>query len=615
MTNIAFDVEKRNGKSENIPNSLKALCRWVCWRYEERGGKKTKIPINARTLGFAKSNEPSTWVLFNAALSQYQDQGNLDGIGIMLGDGLAGIDIDNNDSRKDEIILAMNTYTEYSPSGNGVHLLFWAETKGRKCGNLEIYSSGRFFTITGDHVQGTPSDIQGRQEQADRFLATYFRDQEPEKQATQMVCQPITDERLREALEGARRRPYSGRFDSLWRGEWEACKDYPSQSEADQALCNYLAWELGPDAEAIDAMFRKSGLFRDKWEREDYRRRTIDNAISGLPSKVAIEELEPGLPDTPRKELGLSFVEMWDRESKLIELIPGALISGTHTLFSARDKRGKSDWGANFISDWLSLGFVMGQPVKPMSFIYLDFEMGFDLFKRFYFARKFPRLDDSKANNCKERFRYIDRDTGLPDFLTVDWLQRLIERYKPGQIWIDTIRGANLLSPEIAAADNWENNASWVGKLLRPYTNLAHKTGVNIITIHHNNKQDNYSGSTEFGASVDAIWSFTAPNGKESAERKLHASGRGVSGSWKFSYNDGRYYYDPSKGPIVANEETAKILAAFNPPKTLNEASSVLQYDRKKLERRIKPLLEAKTMKVISGKGTPNDPFCYGQST
>src|SRR5262249_48044089 len=85
----------------NIPTLLRHLRRWVCWRYKlvvnARGkGKWTKVPISAITLGNAKSNEPETWATLEAALHQYKEpSNNLDGIGFMLGDGWAGIDLDD----------------------------------------------------------------------------------------------------------------------------------------------------------------------------------------------------------------------------------------------------------------------------------------------------------------------------------------------------------------------------------------------------------------------------------------------------------------------------------------------------------------------------------------
>ena len=56
---------------------------------------------------------------------------------------------------------------------------------------------------------------------------------------------------------------------------------YDSPSEADLALCNHLAWWTGGDPARIDSMFRQSGLMREKWERQDYRDKTIGKALEG----------------------------------------------------------------------------------------------------------------------------------------------------------------------------------------------------------------------------------------------------------------------------------------------------------------------------------------------
>ncbi|MCP4373209.1 MAG: hypothetical protein GY797_34655, partial [Deltaproteobacteria bacterium] len=62
-------------------------------------------------------------------------------------------------------------------------------------------------------------------------------------------------------------------------GSWEEL-DYPSQSEADQALCNNLAYWTNGNTTGIDQIFRHSCLYREKWNRKDYRERTIRNALS-----------------------------------------------------------------------------------------------------------------------------------------------------------------------------------------------------------------------------------------------------------------------------------------------------------------------------------------------
>jgi primase-polymerase (primpol)-like protein len=67
-------------------------------------------------------------------------------------------------------------------------------------------------------------------------------------------------------------------FQSLWAGEWR--DRYGSQSEADLALCSLLAFWCDYDAARVDHLFRQSALYREKWERKDYRGWTLDRACS-----------------------------------------------------------------------------------------------------------------------------------------------------------------------------------------------------------------------------------------------------------------------------------------------------------------------------------------------
>ena len=76
--------------------------QWVCWKLEERDGRKTKIPKNPHTGGNAKSNDSTTWGTFHDAITA-QTRYCFDGIGIMLTNGLCGIDIDAlNHGERDE---------------------------------------------------------------------------------------------------------------------------------------------------------------------------------------------------------------------------------------------------------------------------------------------------------------------------------------------------------------------------------------------------------------------------------------------------------------------------------------------------------------------------------
>src|SRR5699024_3299194 len=114
----------------------------------------------------AKSNDESTWVSFEDAESQ---SFNYDGIGFFFKAPYVGIDLDkvgneieayleepDTDNIISEFINVLETYAEISPSGTGIHLITKGELppRGRRRGNVEIYDTGRFFTMTGKHIGG-----------------------------------------------------------------------------------------------------------------------------------------------------------------------------------------------------------------------------------------------------------------------------------------------------------------------------------------------------------------------------------------------------------------------------------------------------------------------------
>src|SRR5262249_55704500 len=123
---------------ENIPAELKARDQWVCWRWTWKAGKAKwdKPPLNARTGRKASSTDKNTWSSFEAALAAYQDARNrYDGVGYVFseGDPYAGVDLDDAlgaDGRlkewAGELVTALGTYTEVSPSGTGVKLVLRA---------------------------------------------------------------------------------------------------------------------------------------------------------------------------------------------------------------------------------------------------------------------------------------------------------------------------------------------------------------------------------------------------------------------------------------------------------------------------------------------------------
>ncbi len=273
---------------ENIPATLRESAQWVCWKYRIREDKKTKVPYNAATGREAKTNDAKTWVSFaraTAALSR----GGYDGIGFVLTDetGIVGGDLDhciNTETGElhdwaDCIITKMHTYTEITPSGEG--LRFFARgvlpPTGRKKGDLEMYTSGRFLTITGKQWAGSSDEIESRQSQIDALHSEYFG------KVDEVIPVPQNghasghsnghsngnghaandDDTSRLALMLASKN--SAKVRSLWEGAWQP--HYNSQSEADSALCFHLAFWFQKDESKVDSMFRQSGLMREKWDK------------------------------------------------------------------------------------------------------------------------------------------------------------------------------------------------------------------------------------------------------------------------------------------------------------------------------------------------------------
>jgi primase-polymerase (primpol)-like protein len=150
--------------SEMIPQELKDWVHWVCWMAEYRGGKWTKVPYNPNNCRKAKSNDPSTWASFKLAYHQYWQNG-YDGIGYMLSndDPFTGFDFDHCRNPKtgdielkiQEYVDRLNSYTEISPSGKGIRIFVKAKLPEgrRKNGNIEVYNTGRYLTLTGHRIK------------------------------------------------------------------------------------------------------------------------------------------------------------------------------------------------------------------------------------------------------------------------------------------------------------------------------------------------------------------------------------------------------------------------------------------------------------------------------
>ena len=270
------------------PGELRTVDQFVCWLEEDRDGNVTKVPYSVHG-GRASSTNPKTWAPFDEAVAV---SARYDGIGFVFteDDPFAGIDIDkcrNAETGEIEpwawkIVAALDSYTEVSPSGTGLHVFVKATLPGpnNRKGPLEMYESGRYFTLTGEHLGGMPTEIHERQDVLERLYRHVFKVENASSTTNgykpRSASLDVGDEDL---LALAKQAKNGKKFSRLWRGD---TSDYGGdESRADLALSSLLAFWTDGDTARMDYLFRQSGLYRDKWNRHDYRERTFNKVLEG----------------------------------------------------------------------------------------------------------------------------------------------------------------------------------------------------------------------------------------------------------------------------------------------------------------------------------------------
>lgn len=280
-------------------HTLKQMRQWICWNARQKDGRPTKVPC-APGGGATGTNEKyaHTWVTFEEASALAQLHGHT-GVGFVIPEGWFFLDVDHRDTTDplvQTLLERFGTYAEHSYSGNGLHIYGRCDlshlpindgkldsryyTKNPQNG-LELYIGGitnRFAVFTGDAIQDVPlADC------TDAILTTLEQDMCRENAAYPTPLPPlespeVTEEAVFEIVTALRAAKNGDKFRRLY--DEGDITGYGSHSEADAGLCAIIAFRAGPNPELIDAIFRRSALYRDeKWEREDYRESTIDCGI------------------------------------------------------------------------------------------------------------------------------------------------------------------------------------------------------------------------------------------------------------------------------------------------------------------------------------------------
>jgi primase-polymerase (primpol)-like protein len=290
-------MDYAGGDFKSLPDELKKLKRWVFWKLTDRtdkhgNTKKTKPPTNWQGQEI-DCYDPGNWHSLKDAISLLKEnQDRIDGIGFVVTPdlGLVAIDLDHIDLKENpylEWIKRFNTYTEISISGKGLHLFLRGKKPGAKCkvGNVEMYNK-HYFTVSANPFLAV--EIREAQGVLDEFYQTFLTDAtdrtQGERKVSSSICSPVfyaplvEDEKI---IQVATRAKNGQKFLSLMDGN---ISGYTSQSDADLALCSILAFYT-QDIAQIERIFNGSSLNRDKWNRADYRKSTIEKAIRSTYSK------------------------------------------------------------------------------------------------------------------------------------------------------------------------------------------------------------------------------------------------------------------------------------------------------------------------------------------
>ncbi len=520
-----------------IPDKLKTQALWCVW-------KQGKIPCNPRTGKNAQSNIPETFSDFETACNALE-KGQYEGLGINIHNGFSAIDIDHcigekgelSDMAKD-IITKMGSYTETSPSGTGIHIIFTMHDflfdkeayyiNNQKIG-LEVYIAGatkKFITITGNAINnnGIVDNPPALQEILEKYMM------KPQSSISNFNSKSIpTDSEMNYLQIGLAK-------DKKLIAYWHGSRPLKSESENDMGfMAKLLYWTNGNADEAINAFrsspyaSQKDPTHQKKMNRHDYLPVLAKRA---MPSEFAAQSnaeyqkrqmsKKKQEVQKPYQEINLvSALDLQKAELPPVEyLIEDILPQGT-SILTAASKIGKS---------WLVLDMGLkiaagerffNKKTKQTGVLYLALE---DSYTRLQ-DRMNKVLND---NPPPENFYFLTEVPNLENDLLAE-LEAILTKYPEIKlIIIDTlqkIRGQALLRESAYQQDYRE-----MGMIKK----FADKHRISIFLVHHNRKlvddSDPFnmiSGTNGIMGSADTIFVITKKS-RNDKKAVLHITGRDV---------------------------------------------------------------------------------------
>lgn len=282
---------------------------------KSRPGKTDKIPLDYRTGNAADPHDPKNWTNGGHAIGIAKKWGEGYGIGFVFtkNDPFFFVDIDNclsacgtkwNDNAERMLAAFPGAAVEVSSSGKGLHIIASGtppihRTRDIHDLGMEFYTCARFVALTGWNATGSAAldftpVLQWLAENYFPIGSTTFegaswrvewefyskRGADPEWNGSTNDEELLS--RMLRSQSTANLFGAKASFADLWEGNVEALeKSYPdperayNESSADAGIAQHLAFWTGNDVERMRRFMFKSGLAREKYEREDYLPRTI----------------------------------------------------------------------------------------------------------------------------------------------------------------------------------------------------------------------------------------------------------------------------------------------------------------------------------------------------
>jgi hypothetical protein len=419
------------------------------------------------------------WGSFEEARERCRRDG-LDGVGFVLTEADPYVVIDIDDCRDPEsnqlskkakrIIGIQDSYVEVSPSGTGIHdwLKGSISSNARRDG-IEVYKAGRFMTVTGRCLpSASPGKIARFGEEMREFLAQITEGPDTEKKKTPAVVQSLSAQAGPE-LDRVRRKVEESsdgkKFLKLWGGD---TSDYPSQSEADLALCRILAINSGFRKPTVDALFRASNLFRKKWDEArsseglTYGQLTVDKAAERARRELKAKFAVSSGDDVPESAISAerSVIDGFLPRKSLAILVGHSNLGKSPLLYQAA------------ICVAAGIPFL-GRKVRKGRVLYLDYENGVaGQDKLIQTLSKYLGLDNTPPSLYRWNWNAATDNWGKKGYTALD----MIARFSPDLVIIDSITA---FCPEV------ESRNAEANRVILQQRRIIRESGCAIIATHH----------------------------------------------------------------------------------------------------------------------------------